>query len=168
METDLIEIARIKGPNGLKGKMWVTPYGDCFERFSAYTHLIVGNQGLPRRMISCSARKGKYILELEGITDITQVENITGQSLFITREQLPCLEEDEYYWADILGMRVIDTQGKELGEIVDIFPTGSNDVFVVDKDKHYYIPYTKDVIRDILIDERKVIVDSSLLEGLLD
>ena len=168
MDNDLIEIARIKGPNGLKGKMWISPYGDSFDTFSAYTHLIVGKQGTRRRLISCAQRKTKYIIELEGITHIDQVEEIKGETLFVTREQLGDLSEDEYYWADLLGMEVIDTQGWVLGELVNIFPTGSNDVFVVDRDKQYYIPATKDVIKEISTQDKTIVVDTSLLEGLLE
>lgn len=168
MDTDLIEIARIKGPNGLKGKMWVTPYGDSFETFSAYTHLIVGNQGISRKMISCTARKGNYIIELEGVTHIDQVESLKGETLFITREQLGDLDEDEYYWTDLMGMKVVDTQGRLLGELVKIIPTGSNDVFVVDKIKQYYIPSTKDVIKEICVEDGTIVVDTSLIEDLLE
>ena len=168
MNTDLIEIARIKGPHGLKGKMWITPYGDSFETFSAYTHLIVGNQGTSRKLISCAQRKGRYIIELEGITHIDQVESIKGETLFVTRDQLGDLKEDEYYWSDLLGMHVVDTQGKVLGEVVKIFPTGSNDVFVVDRIKQYYIPATNDVIIEISTQDKIIVVDTSLLEGLLD
>ncbi len=168
MDNDLIEIARITGPNGLKGKMWIAPFGDSFETFSAYTHLIVGNQGTPRKLVSCVQRKGKYIIELEGITHIDHVEHIKGESLFVTRDQLADLGEDEYYYSELLGMRVVDTQGRVLGELVNIFSTGSNDVFVVDNVKQYYIPATKDVITEISIHEGTIVVDSSLLEGLLE
>ena len=168
MSTDLIEIARIKGPNGLKGKMWITPYGDSFEVFSAYTHLIVGKQGSPRKMTWCVQKKGKYIIELEGITSIDHVEGIKGETLFITRDQLGEIADDEYYWSDLIGMSVVDTRGAVLGELVKIFSTGSNDVYVVDTVKQYYIPATKDVIREISLERRTIVVDTSLLEGLLD
>ncbi|HHO75060.1 MAG TPA: 16S rRNA processing protein RimM [Deltaproteobacteria bacterium] len=167
MNTDLIEIARIKGPNGLKGKMWITPYGDSFETFSAYTHLIVGEHGSPKRMTWCVMKKGKYIIELEGISCSDQVESIKGEGLFITRDQLERLNEDEFYWCDLYGMNVVSTQGEILGELVKIFSTGSNDVYVVDTVKQYYIPATKDVIKEISLENRTIVVDTSLLEGLI-
>ncbi len=168
MENDLIEIAVIKGPNGLKGKMWITPYGDSFERFSAYTHLIIGNQGISRRVISCAQRKGKYIIELEGITHVDHVERIKGEPLFITRQQLEPLREDEFYWRDLLGSDVVDMEGKAIGELVNIFSAGSNDVFVVDRIKQYYIPVTKEVVREISLEKKTIVIDTSLLEDLLD
>lgn len=168
MDNDLIEIAKVTGPKGLKGQMWITPYGESYERFRLYTHLIIGKQGETRKLLSCTPHKGKYLLTLEGITDINQVEKIRGESLYITRNQLENLGEDEYYWQDLLGMTVIDLQGQKLGEIVRIFNTGSNDVYVVDPVKQYYIPATKDVIREVSLEDRTIRIDSSLLEGLLD
>ncbi|MBN2297454.1 MAG: 16S rRNA processing protein RimM [Deltaproteobacteria bacterium] len=168
MKTDLIEIARIKGPNGLKGKMWITPYGDSFEAFSRYTHLIVGKQGSPRKMTWCAQRKGSYIIQLEGITSIDQAESIKGESLFIARKQLEKTEDNEYYWCDLIGMSVVDTKGSVLGDLIKIFRTGSNDVYVVDSVKQYYIPATKDVVKEISMERRKIVIDTSLIEDLLD
>jgi 16S rRNA processing protein RimM len=168
MKHDLIEIARISSPKGLKGKMWITPYGDSVERLCSYTHLIVGDQGVPRKILSCKPLKSRCVLELEGMDDIGQVEAIRGESLYITAGQLEPLQEDEFYWKDLLGLMVVDEQGTELGEIVRIFSTGSNDVYVVNPDKEYYIPATREVVREISLEKRRVVIDSSLLEDLLD
>ena len=168
MKHDLVEIAMISSPSGLKGKMWITPYGDSVERLCSYTHLIIGDQGVPRKILSCTPRKGRCVLKLEGIDDIGQVEAIRGETLYITTGQLEPLKEDEFYWKDLLGMQVVDEQGTELGEIVRIFSTGSNDVYVVNPDKEYYIPATRDVVKEISLEKRRVVIDSSLLEGLLD
>ena len=166
--TDLIEIARISGPHGLKGRIKIIPFGDSFERFFRYTHLIIGENGAPLEILSAQNRRSFYIIELAGFTHISQVEPLKGETLFIKREQLEEPAEDEYYWRDLLGLRVIDTQGAVLGEIVDIFSTGSNDVYVVDKSKQYFIPATKDVIKEISLEKGCITIDASLLEGLLD
>jgi len=168
MKHDLIEIARIKGPHGLRGKMRLIPYGDSFEQFKQYTHLIIGPHGNPIKMLSCSRKKGQYIVELDGITDISQVEELKGETIYVRRNWLQELEEDEYYWADLIGLQVIDTQGKLLGKIVRIFSTGSNDVYVVDHFKQYFIPATLDVIKEISMKKSMIVIDASLLEGLID
>lgn len=168
MKHDLVEIARISSPKGLKGKMWITPYGDSAERLCSYTHLIIGDQGVPRKILSCTPHRGRCVLKLEGIDDIGQVEALRGESLYITSGQLEPLEGDEFYWKDLLGMMVVDEQGREMGEVVRIFSTGSNDVYVVNPDKQYYIPATRDIVKEISLKERRMVVDSSLLEGLLD
>ena len=166
--TDLIEIARISGPHGLKGKIKIIPFGDSFQRFLSYSHLIIGKNGSPLEILSAQDRRSFYIIELAGFTNISQVEPLKGETLYIKREQLEEPVEDEYYWRDLMGLKVMDTQGAVLGEIVDIFSTGSNDVYVVDKSKQYYIPATKDVIKEISLGKGCITIDASLLEGLLD
>jgi 16S rRNA processing protein RimM len=166
--TDLIEIARISGPHGLKGKIKIIPFGDSFQRFLRYTHLMIGQKGAPLEILGAQNRQSFYIIELAGFTHISQVEPLKGETLFIKKEQLDEPEEDEYYWRDLIGLKVIDMHGSVLGEIVDIFSTGSNDVYVVDKSKQYFIPATKDVIKEISLEKGSIIIDTSLLEVLLD
>ena len=96
MDSDLIEIARVSRPKGLKGHLWITPYGESFERFSQYTHLIPGRQGEPRKVLACRQHKGKYEIALEGITDVSQAEQLRGEPVFIRRDQLEETGEDEY------------------------------------------------------------------------
>ncbi|MEA3223582.1 MAG: ribosome maturation factor RimM [Thermodesulfobacteriota bacterium] len=168
MRDDLIEIAKVKGPKGLKGEFLLTPYGDSFEQFKAYPYLIIGSLGKPRRVLSCMQRKGKYIVRLEGITNISQAERLKGEGVFIKRQWLPHLEEDEYYWRDLIGMKVLKEDGRELGELVNIIRTGSNDVYVVDKEKQYLIPAVVDVVKDISIEKRTIVVDTSSLDEILE
>jgi 16S rRNA processing protein RimM len=168
MEHDLIEIGRISGPKGLKGFMWITPYGDSFETFQSYSHLMIGRTGEKWKILSCSQHKGKYLISLEGVTHRSQVEDMKNEPLFIERSQLEEPGEDEHYWRDLLGLTVQDLEGRVLGKVVKIFSTGSNDVYVVDEKKEYYIPATTDVIREISLEKGIILIDSSLLEGLLD
>jgi 16S rRNA processing protein RimM len=168
MDQDLIEIGRIHGPKGLKGLMWITPYGDSCERFQSYSHLVIGIPGEKRKLLSCSQHKGKYLIALEGITDRVQVEECKGQPLFIHKSQLEKPGDDEYYWHDLIGMTVQDQEGRVLGKVMKIFSTGSNDVYVVDEEKEYYIPATSDVVRDVSLEKGIILIDASLLEGLLD
>jgi 16S rRNA processing protein RimM len=166
--TDLIEIARISSPHGLKGRMKIIPFGDSFEGFLRYSHVKIGRDGPFVKMLGAEKRRGYFIIEIEGFNHISQIEHLKGESLFIKEEQLEGLKEDEYYWKDLLGLKVMDTEGKVLGELVDIFSTGSNDVYVVDKAKQYLVPATKDVIKEISLQKGCMTIDASLLEGLLD
>ncbi len=168
MEHDLIEIARISGPKGLKGQMWIIPYGDSFERFRSYSHLRIGKTGERMKVLSCSRHKGRYLLSLEGVSARGQVEDLAGGALFIERSQLEEPGEGEHYWHDLLGISVRDLDGRELGKVVRIFNAGSSDVYVVDEEKEHYIPATADVVREISLDAGTIVIDSSLLEGLLD
>jgi 16S rRNA processing protein RimM len=165
MKQDVLAIGRVKAPNGLKGKMWITPLGDSFNQYKQY---IIGESGIPRNLISFEKRKNGFVLQLEGISDISQVEQIQGQDVYISSELLPETSDDEFYWDDLIGMKVLDIKGRELGEIVSIIPTGSNDVFVVDKIKQHMIPWTDSVVKKISIETNMMTVDIESLEEILD
>lgn len=162
---DLIAIARVKAPSGLKGKMWITPYG---EGLFQYENLIINGNDKPVKLLSVEKRRHGFVIALEGITDIAQVDRVKGTDLCIRRAWLPEPEEGEYYWADLIGLNVKDLSGRHLGEIVNIFRTGANDVYVVDHNKQYYIPAIKDVVKEISIAKGEMVIDSAPLEGLLD
>lgn len=164
MGHDVLAVGRIKAANGLKGKMWVTPLGDTFN---PYDRFIIGENASPRKLVSLEKRRNGYVLYLEGITDITQVEKLLGQNIYVSRKDLPATVKDEFYWDDLIGMQVIDINGRSLGEIVTIIPTGSNDVFVVDRDKQLMIPWTSSVVKEISIESNTVVVDTESIKDIL-
>ena len=89
-----------------------------------------------------------------------------GKVVLIDPAELPPLDEDEYYWQDILGMRVVSETGEDMGTVKEIVPTGSNDVYVVWKEaQEFLIPATKDVIISIDMEGRTIVIRP--LEGLL-
>lgn len=166
--SDLVEIARISGPHGLKGLIKIIPFSGSFDDFIKYTHLIIGTEGIAIEVLGALNRGKFYIIELKGFTHISQVEPLKGETVYVRRSQLQETVENEFYWRDLIGLTVIDTEGKTLGELINIFSTGSNDVYVVDRKRQYYIPATKDVIKDISLADGIMVIDASLLEGLLD
>ncbi|MEA2101182.1 MAG: ribosome maturation factor RimM [Thermodesulfobacteriota bacterium] len=168
MGADLIEVARIKGPRGLKGEMLIHWYGDIVNLREHYTRLIVGLQGNSRKITSIKPSGRFYALALEGIDDCSKAEVLKGESLFVRREWLPEPGKDESYWCDLMGLLVVDTQDRPLGRIVDIFSTKGNDVYVVDKQKQYLIPATMDIVREISVEKGRMVIDATLLGDLMD
>ena len=166
MDTDLIEIARIQGPYGLDGRMWVSQYGDP-QCFSGYTHLIISPQGNPKRILSCERQRKRWAVRLEGIKQAAQVELIKGEGLYVKREWLPELKQDEHYWVDLIGLKVLYRDAHILGEIVDVFSNGSNDVYVVDREKQLYIPATRDVVTEISLERGVIVIERDLIADLL-
>ncbi len=90
-----------------------------------------------------------------------------GNWVLVDPAEFPPLGDDEYYWYEIVGMRVVTEQGVHVGEVGEIFPTGSNDVYVVRKgEKESLIPAIEDVIISIDRDTHTIVIRP--LEGLLD
>ena len=77
------------------------------------------------------------------------------------------LEEGEFYYHEIIGCTVVTLDGTEIGKVTEIFETGANDVWTVtpEKGKPHYIPYIDDVVKEIDIDNKKIVIDP--IEGLL-
>jgi 16S rRNA processing protein RimM len=87
---------------------------------------------------------------LKGIERREEVEPLLGKEILIERGSLPDLPEGEYYWLDILGMLVETQEGRRLGRVKEILPTGANDVYVIEgKRREILIPATEEVIQSI-------------------
>lgn len=108
---------------------------------------------------------GKFLfIELADITDIDAAKVLVGCKVLIPEDMLIDLPEGEYYWRDIIGLDVYSEDGKSLGRIESIFPTGSNDVYVCKGEREILLPAIADVIQSI--DINKKIMTVRLLEGL--
>ena len=169
MSKALFEIARIKGPQGLNGKMLITPSGVLPEGLYNFKHIKIGRQGSSRNVISCRKKnKSQYVLELDGITSVDQVNLIIGESLFLRREWLPRPQDAVCYNFELIDFMVKDFAGREIGRVINIFFNGSNDVLVVDEQKEYLLPVTADLIKDVSPEQQTITIDVDLLEGLID
>ena len=90
-----------------------------------------------------------------------------GAILSADKSLLPALHEEEYFYEQIIGLTVYTTDGNIIGKVTDIFETVSNDVYVIKgSNKEYLIPAIRDVIKEINLDEKKIIIQT--VEGLLD
>lgn len=110
--------------------------------------------------------KGHFILELDGVTDRNTAEALVGCEVSVMRDELPELSDDEFYHSELLGMEVVTDDGKHLGLITEIMPTGSNDVFVV-KGSYGEVLIPSIEASEIKIDRAARSVIVHLLEGLL-
>ncbi|MBW2039854.1 MAG: 16S rRNA processing protein RimM, partial [Deltaproteobacteria bacterium] len=138
--------------------------------FSRYQMIYLqGEEETPRpyRPIKVRPQKKFILAKLDGVWTREEAESLKGDWVLVDSEKLPPLGEDEYYWYEILGMQVFTEKGGDVGEVKEIFPTKSNDVYVVRKgEKEFLIPAIKDVIVEIDKDTRKMVIHP--LEGLLE
>jgi len=167
---ELVPVGKIIGTHGIKGLLKVYSYsGNIQSLQSAEIVILKGVDGTLREysLKSVSAHAGGFLVGLDNFSDINQVLHLSGSELCLKRCQLPVPDDGEYYWRDLIGLTVSTDQGIELGPIVDIFETGSNDIYVVrGSAKEYLIPAIADVIAHIDLPEKKMIITP--LDGLLD
>lgn len=170
MGEKLIVIGRVSRPHGVNGEVTIEYFNrddlNCFSRYEVI--FIEGDEGTPRpyRPTQIRPHKRFILARLEGIQTKDEAEQLRGKSVLVDSAALPPLPEDEYYWHEIMGMRVVTEQGGVVGEVTDIFPTGSNDVYVVrEGKKEFLIPARKEVIISIDKKDRTMVIRP--LEGLL-
>jgi 16S rRNA processing protein RimM len=168
MGNNLFPIGRVVKPHGIKGKMKVEYFGENLHRFSFYREVFIeGEKGRPEpyEVLEAIPQPPRLILRLKGIEKIEEAEPLIGKEILIKKEAFPELEEREYYWMDILGMKVETEEGKGIGKVKGIFPTGANDVYIVEgKRGEILLPATEEVIQSI--DLERGVMKVIRLEGL--
>jgi len=161
-------IAKIVGTHGLKGTFRVYSYSESLSVFKPDSLILIRNtKGYEEIHAVNWAKPHKQIilLSLKGITAISQAEPLIGSELFISKADLPELEDETYYWFDIIGLSVFTIDDEYIGRVESIIPTGSNDVFVVKGgDKEILIPGIESVV--LSIDLNKKIMTVDLPDGL--
>jgi 16S rRNA processing protein RimM len=131
---DLIQIGKITGVHGIRGAVKVHSFsdsGDCYNQFSDLIIVSADGRRLDHRVEWSKPHKSGLRLGIKEIATRNQAEALVGCGIFIARTSLPPLDEDTNYWVDLIGMAVYNTHNEHIGRIVDIIPTGANDVYVV-------------------------------------
>ena len=162
---NLLEIGKIVKTSGLKGRLKVLSYCESAEVLETLKGIFIGEDiehvssfGVRR----IGVKRGSFFLELEGVETLETASKLTGRYVFVPSENLP---DGEYYWKDIIGLGIVTEDGRRLGRITDILPTGSNDVYVCNGDEgEILIPAFDDVVRKIDIEKGVMVV--KLPEGL--
>ncbi|MEW6378348.1 MAG: ribosome maturation factor RimM [bacterium] len=166
---DLVQIGKIIGTHGNKGEVKVYLLTDFPERFQSLKEVFLVTPSGRRSLAVESVRfhKSYVILKPQESHTMSDAEKLKGAAICIPEEEVYPLGEDEYYCFQLIGMEVYTEEGLFLGVIEDIFPTGSNDVYVIkDEHKEYLIPAIKEVVKEVNLERRRITVH--LLKGLLN
>ena len=167
-----LKVGKIVNTHSLKGEVKVISSTDFEEeRFKKGSKLLItrGNQ-LIREVVVESYRNHKNFLlvKFEGIDSVEEAEKLKNLQIKIDSDEVGELEENEFYFYQIIGCEVFDENDKNLGEIIDILTPGANDVWVIkgENGKEILIPYIEDVVKKIDITSKKVNIE--VMEGLID
>jgi len=166
--TEFFEIGKIVKSCGLRGRMKAISYLESNGTLQSLDEVYIRrerDETGPFKLKAVIVRGKSFFLELEGVEDCESANALAGCQVLIPVNKLKKLPEGEYYWRDIIGLKVITEDGQILGTIETIFATGSNDVYVCRGDeRELLLPGIADVIRKIDTDQGMVVV--RLLEGL--
>lgn len=166
---EYIEIGQIVNTNGLKGVVKVNPFTDDISKFEElkYVYIQLKNELKKVKIEQVRYNKNQVLLKLEGIDSIEEAEKYRNFYLKTEKESQEDLGEDTYYIVDLIGIDVYSDKNEYLGKIEDVFPTGSNDVYVVKDNlgKQILIPAIADVVKEVDLKNKKMIIN--LIPGLI-
>jgi 16S rRNA processing protein RimM len=160
-------VGRVVGAHGIRGTLKVHSYAESLSVYEAEEGIrVVHPDGSVRTMIvEWVQPQGRVLLmAVEAVSDRSQAEILIGSELFVDKACLPDLEEDTYYWFDLVGLRVYNTAGTLLGRLDEVISTPGNDIYVVKgrqngQPREILIPATGDVVLKIDLEGKTMIVD---------
>lgn len=166
----VFQVGIISSTHGVRGEVKVFPTTDDMKRFKKLKEVLLdtGKETLTLEIEGVKFFKQFVILKFKGYDNIDDIVKYRGKSLFVTRENAVKLQKDEYFIADLIGLKVVNEDGSFTGVLKDVMETGANDVYIVESadGKEVLIPAIKDCILQVDFQKEQVLVH--LLDGLLD
>lgn len=154
-----VVIGRFGRPHGIKGLVSVNSFTEPRDNILSYTdwHVFLNNIWQPVKLLSAQAHNKTIVAQVEGYPEREIVARLTNADIAVHKDQLAALEPGEYYWHDLVGMKVINKDNQPFGTVTEVMPTGSNDVLVVQGEKRHLIPYLLGQFIIEINDQEKVI-----------
>ena len=167
---DLLQVGIITSTHGVRGEVKVYPTTDDPRRFRRLKEVVLdtGREKLNLEIEGVKFFKQFVILKFKGLDNINDRDKYRQKIMYVTRKNAVRLQRDEYFIADLIGLKVQDEDGKELGTVKDVIETGANDVYEVEMadGKSLLLPAIKQCILNVDVENGTMQVH--VLEGLLD
>lgn len=164
-----LKIGQIVNVHGIKGEVKVYPYTDDIVNLSKKKYVYLDESIESKISINlCRIQKNMLLVKFEKIDTVEEAEKLRNKYIYVLKEELDSLEEDNYYVDDLISMQVVDIKNnKAIGTITYVFNTGANDIYEVllEDGKKAYLPAIKQVVKKVDIDEKKMYVE--LMKGLI-
>lgn len=159
---DLVVMGRLAGAFGVQGWIKVQPFTESVENLADYPRWWVGREGERRALAvaDCQTHGDLLLAKLAGIDDRETAAALKGSEVAVPRAAFPPAAEGEVYWADLIGLRVVNLQGDELGEVAEVFSNGAHAVLrVVCGDAERLIPFVDAAVRTLDVPARRIEVE---------
>lgn len=167
---DKLQVGVITSTHGVRGEVKVFPTTDDPNRFKRLKEVILdtGKEELVLEIEGVKFFKQFVILKFKGFDNINDIEKYRQKSLYVTRKNAVRLRRDEYFIADLIGLKVLDEQEEQIGILKDVMETGANDVYIIDMTdgRELLLPTIKQCILNV--DVENGFIQVHILEGLLD
>jgi 16S rRNA processing protein RimM len=149
-------VARVLGAKGLAGSIRIEALTDRPERLAAGESIWIEDEATPRSILEVGWGGRVPFIRLEGISDRDAAERLVGRYLEAPAEPLP---PGTYYWHQLVGLTAVDEAGSELGQVVEVFRAGENEVYRIEgQDAELLIPALREVVRSIDLPAGRMVV----------
>ncbi|WP_367026032.1 ribosome maturation factor RimM [Methylococcus sp. ANG] len=157
-----VVVGRVSGAFGVRGWVKAVSFTDPPVNLVGYRPWTLRRGDAEHRVDVLEGREhgSAVVVRLQGVDTREQAEALKGFEVTVLRSQLPPPAPGEYYRVDLIGLRVINLEGAELGEVVDVMETGANDVLVVRGDRERLVPFVLgEFVKSVNLAESRMVVD---------
>jgi 16S rRNA processing protein RimM len=169
-DRDLLAVGKIVKASGIRGDVIVQPMTDSPARFRQLRNVLMGED--PKSVIAVEIEAGAIEsrgvrVRIAGVADRTAAEQTIGNYLFVDEEHRVRIPRGRFFVHEIIGMTVIDQDGKNRGVVKDVLKLPAHDVYVVEcNSREFMLPAVKEFIRDIDVKQR--VLTANIIEGLIE
>jgi 16S rRNA processing protein RimM len=166
---DLVAIARVAKPRGIKGEVVADILTDFPERFDGLEDVKAVLENGEQRELKIEQhwfQSGRIVLKFAGIDSIERAEEIRNAEICVAEADAIALETNEYYDWQLAGCEVVTTAGETIGKVREVMRTGGTENLVVDGDREYLIPFAESICVEVDVEKKRIVIDPP--EGLLE
>ncbi len=158
----LIEAGRIVNTHGVQGEVKIEVWLDSPRFFKSFKRLVL-DSGEELKILGAKTHKGFVIARLEGADDVNAAMRLKGKTVSVRREDA-ALPKGAFFLQDILGAKVVDENGAEIGTLVDVMETPASNIYVIKGESEHLVPAVPEFIKKT--DADAGIVTVRLIEGM--
>ncbi len=168
---ELLPLGKILKTRGIKGEVKFFPFSGQVDSIINLKRLFIQKKGEEKpkefKVVRLRSHNKSHFIELKGISTIEDANELRGSTVLIEKSDLPQLREDEYYWFQLIGIKVYTNDGEYLGKIENLMDREPQSLLVVrHNDKEILIPMIDSIIEEINLKKSKVIITP--IDGLVD
>ncbi|TWC67564.1 16S rRNA processing protein RimM [Herbaspirillum sp. SJZ099] len=173
-------VGHVTGAYGIQGWIRVRPYSAQADALLNAKTWWLEKSGLPKQdaeVMQSKGHSGDVVARLTGVADRNAAEALKGNVVYISRKHFPALDDDEFYWVDLIGASVENLQGEQLGVVADMMDNGAHPILRVAmpvqeagqgaegkpaSQPELLIPFVGQFVKTVQQEEKKIIVDWGL------
>ena len=162
MSDDLVCVGAIAGAFGVRGDVRLKSFCAQPDDIQTYSPLLTEDGSKSYTVTINSPIKNGFAARLGGVSTKEQADALSGARLYAPRDRLPSLPDDEYYYADLIGLQVLDTGGTLLGQVKSVMNHGAGDLLEIYADglkDTVLLPFTHALVPTVDLDARRIIAD---------